>query len=85
MLHMIRLVKNPQLGGDYAKQLDLDYERNILICRMKSSSIIAVQLVSRADQKSMIVLRIQTYAPEAQDLMTHIVWMSRMSCYCDGS
>jgi len=45
MIHVIRLINqtpSKNLNVNYAKQLDLDIERNILICRMKSNEVFII-------------------------------------------
>jgi hypothetical protein len=42
LVHTMKLVKNPDLGGPFAKQIDFDQERNILFCRMSTGILYPV-------------------------------------------
>jgi hypothetical protein len=44
MVHSLRLVLNPGKNLDYACQLVYDGDRNLLLCRLKSSAILLIQL-----------------------------------------
>lgn len=78
MLHAVRLVATP--GPDYAKQLILDYDRSILLCRMKSNAVTLVQLVAGSEQRSKVIEKIAS-----KSKLAGLVWMNRMDCYADGS
>ena len=90
MIHMISLYQNRPKAGktptpDFIKQMDLDRNRNILICRSKAGVISCVQLINRGQVKSAVIERIDSYSGEKLDNLCRFKWLSRMSCYCEGT
>lgn len=71
--------------ADYIKQMDLDRDRNILICRSKLGDISVVQLINRSVIKSAIMETINSYDNNREDGLARFKWLSRMSCYCEGT
>lgn len=49
MIHSMRLVLRPELGTNYAKQMDLDVNKNIVVVRLKNQDILVIQLIARKD------------------------------------
>jgi len=86
MIHAIRLVQQLNSQGlNYVKQLNLDDNRNILICRMKSSVVYCVQLLHNQESKSTIIESVDSYRDQKEDSISQFMWLSRMSCYTEGS
>lgn len=86
MIHTVRLCKQVKNGPlDYIKQMDLDRDRNILICRSKSGEISVVQMINRSMIKSAIMETINSYDNNRDDGLARFKWLSRMSCYCEGT
>lgn len=56
MVHYIKLTK--QGSKNFIKQMDLDKTKNILMCRMKSSDIICIQLIRSNVQKSTVIEKV---------------------------
>ena len=65
--------------------MDLDRDRNILICRAKSGIISVVQLMNRGIVKSTIIERINSYESNSNESLQSFKWLSRMSCYVEGT
>jgi hypothetical protein len=78
LVHALQIVT---VGADYAKQISIDSDRNIILCRMRSSLVKLVQLMPGTGSK--IIERIKSYDKETK--MTVLLWMGRMDCYADGS
>jgi len=86
MIHTIRPLKLIKNGiPDYIKQMDLDRNRNMLICRSKSGIISCVQLINRGMVKSAVIEKISSYEGDKLDSLKQFKWLSRMSCYCEGT
>ena len=89
MIHAIRLcVSTKSTPNEYIKQMDLDRDRNILICRSKSGKISVVQLINVGTSgiiKSAIIETINSYEGINNDSLSRCSWLSRMSCYCEGT
>lgn len=56
-----------------------------MICRAKSGPISVVQLINRGSIKSAIIERIDSYDGNKEDSLQRFRWLSRMSCYCEGT
>jgi len=64
MIHAIRIckpVKHVRLQLDFVKQMDLDPDRNTLICRSKLGQVTVVQIINRTMLKSQIIATISSY------------------------
>ena len=86
MIHTIRPFKLAKSGvPDYVKQMDLDRNRNILICRSKAGLVSCVQLINRGMIKSAVIEKINSYEGDKLDSLSSFKWLSRMSCYCEGT
>jgi hypothetical protein len=95
MIHTIKLVRtvpSQQIGSNYVKSLDLDNHRNILMCQMKQGQIYCIQLINQRQVKSTIIEDINSYGAgdkkdkgENKDNIAQFRWLSRMSCYCEGT
>ena len=87
MIHTVRLCRqirsNPT--ADYIKQMDLDRDRNILVCRSKLGQVSVVQLINRSMIKSTIMETINSYEGNREDGLSRFKWLPRMSCYCEGT
>lgn len=86
MVHMMRICKPTKSSpNDFVKQMDLDRDRNILICRAKSGIISVVQLMNRGLVKSTVIEKINSYNGNKDDSLSSFKWLSRMSCYVEGT
>ena len=89
MVHYMQMVPSPSPNGqNYIKQMDLDKDRNILICRMNSSRIYCIQLIPGAVKKSTIIEKVDTYHEMRnleRDFIAKFKWLARMSCYVEGT
>ena len=86
LIHTMRMIKPTRVApSDYVKQMDLDRDRNILICRSKAGIISIVQLINRGAVKSAVIESIDSYAGNRDDSLARFKWLPRMSCYCEGS
>lgn len=65
--------------------MDLDRDRNILLCRSKSGVVSVVQLINRGVVKSTVIEMIKSYEGNREDNLNRFKWLSRMSCYCEGT
>jgi len=67
--------------------MDLDKTKYILMCRMKSSDIICIQLIRSNVSKSTVIEKVQTYGSSSreQDAIKRFKWLSRMSMYIEGT
>ena len=65
--------------------MDLDRDRNILICRSKMGIVSVVQLINRGMMKSTVIETINSYEGNREDGLARFKWLSRMSCYCEGT
>ena len=65
--------------------MDLDTDRNILICRSKTGVISVVQLINKGIVRSAVIESIHSYENNREDYLTRFKWLSRMSCYCEGT
>jgi len=93
--HQITMITYMQLAAqpspkceNFVKEMNLDTTKNILVCRMKSSRIYCIQLIPRGEFKSTIIERVDTYSgleKEERDGIHRFQWLSRMSCYCEGT
>ena len=70
---------------DYIKQMDLDRDRNILICRSKAGVVSVVQLINRGMVHSTVIETINSYAGQKDEGLARFKWLSRMSCYGEGT
>ena len=59
MIHTMRLCRVSQ--NDYIKDMNLDTDRNILLCRAKSGIVSVVQLINRGVVKSTVIETINSY------------------------
>lgn len=84
MIHCIKPLKRTQ-NIDFVKQMDLDRNRNALICRSKAGLIICIQIMNRALIKSAVIETINSYECDKTDSISRFNWLSRMSCYCEGT
>ena len=84
MIHTMRLCRLSQ-NGDYIKNMDLDTDRNILLCRAKSGIVSVVQLINRGVVKSTVIETINSYEGNREESLSRFKWLSRMSCYCEGT
>ena len=86
MIHTMRLCRTVRNGApDYIKQMDLDRDRNILICRSKTGTVSVVQLINRGVVKSTVIETINSYEGNREATLTRFKWLSRMSCYVEGT
>ena len=86
MIHAISLCRvTKSTPNEYIKQMDLDRDRNILICRSKSGKISVVQLINSGVIKSALIETINSYEGNNNDSLSRFSWLSRMSCYCEGT
>ena len=85
MVHYLKLTKPG--SRNFIKQMDLDKTKNILMCRMKSSDIICIQLIRSNVQKSTVIEKVQTYGSSYMDKdeICKFKWLSRMSMYVEGT
>lgn len=83
MIHTMRLCRISQ--NDYIKEMDLDRDRNILLCRSKAGVVSVVQLINRGVIKSTVIETINSYEGNREDSLGRFKWLSRMSCYCEGT
>ena len=42
MIHSIKLVVRPDLCSNFAKQIDLDVNKNIVVVKMKNSDVLVI-------------------------------------------
>ena len=70
---------------NFIKQMDLDRDRNILICRSKAGTVSVVQLINRGMMKSTVIETINSYEGTREDGQVRFKWLSRKSCYCEGT
>lgn len=86
MVHCIKPLGNrtPQ-NADFVKQMDLDRNRNALICRSKTGLISCIQIMNRTMIKSAVIETINSYESDKTDTISRFNWLSRMSCYCEGT
>jgi hypothetical protein len=54
MIHSIKLVVRPDLCSNFAKQIDLDVNKNIVVVKMKNSDVLVIQLIAKRDHCSII-------------------------------
>lgn len=85
MIHTMRLCRLSSQQNDYIKNMDLDTDRNILLCRAKSGIVSVVQLINRGVVKSTVIETINSYEGNREDSLSRFKWLSRMSCYCEGT
>ena len=83
MIHTMLLCRVSQ--NDYIKDMNLDTDRNILLCRAKSGIVSVVQLINRGVVKSTVIETINSYEGNREDNLSRFKWLSRMSCYCEGT
>lgn len=56
IIHTIRICKQLRSNPtDYVKQMDLDSDRNILICRSKDGIVSVIQLINKGSVKSTVI------------------------------
>lgn len=74
-------------SGLYARKLDLDSNRNILFCLLKSrhtnqttSQIVCVQLDQKRERYSSVVDTIRSPEAYPGERFTRIAWLSRVQC-----
>jgi hypothetical protein len=83
-------VKQPSLGGHFAKQIHLDQERNIIFCRMSSGLLYLVQLFKPPMEGSAFIGDMfQNYkeikGEKNQENISRFCWITRLNCYCEGT
>ena len=64
LVHSMRLIMPQSLGSNYIKTIEFDIDKNILLLRMKSHSIIIIQLVRNLVEKSTIIEKVAYSAEE---------------------
>ena len=87
MVHAVRIIKQARMNKqpiDFVKQLDLDPDRNTLICRTKMGQISVMQLMNPLI-RSQIIEEIRAYEGQREERQTQFKWLSRMSCYVEGT
>ena len=84
MIHTISPFSQ-RLPGDFIKQMSLDGNRNALIVRSKTGLIYYIQIMSRTLIKSAVIETVSSYKGDKTDSLTRFNWLSRMSCYCEGT
>ena len=84
MVHWIKPFQQPQTV-DYVKQMNLDKNRNALICRSKTGLISCIQIMNRIVIKSAVIENINSYENDKTDSISQFNWLSRMSCYVEGT
>lgn len=72
MIHTMRLCRPGQNmnNSDYIKNMDLDTDRNILLCRAKSGIVSVVQLINRGVVKSTVIETINSYEGNREDSLS---------------
>ena len=86
MIHTIRFAQVPKNGpADYIKQMDLDQDQNTLLCRSKAGVINIVLLQNKSILKTIKVATIDSYKGDKLEGLASFKWLSRMSCYCEGT
>lgn len=85
MIHTMRLCRAINNQVDFIKEMDLDRDRNILLCRSKSGAVSVVQLINRGLVKSTVIEMIKSYEGVREENLSRFKWLSRMSCYCEGT
>jgi len=80
----MRMIRPESLGNNYIQEIENDLDKNILLLRMKSSSIIVLQLVRKQEFKSTIIESVRCSNAE-NDTVTSFKWLARMNCYIEGS
>lgn len=90
MIHTIWLgskVGPPSEKQDFIVQMDLDTDRNMLLCRSRFGIIFWVQLFHHgrtSNTKTMV--SINSYSQSAdKDFLSQFKWLSRMGCYAEGT
>eukprot|EP00347_Sterkiella_histriomuscorum_P007307 403349456 len=68
----------------YVKSLELDIQRNIMFCLTSTSCVLIVQLDIKNEKNSTVVATIQNPF-EAQEFVSKLAWLPRMSSYVDAS
>ena len=71
LVHSMRMILPNSLGQNYIKTIEIDMDKNILLLRMKSCSVVVIQLVRNQQEKSTIIEKVG-YSPEENpgDTMT---------------
>ena len=85
LCHSLKLVKVPETGRNYIKQMDHDILRHLLVLRMKNSDMILVQL-NENFMKAYITenVRFKSFKDE-QESITTTCWLPDLNCYVEGS
>lgn len=85
LVHSMKLVKTPGSGG-FCKQLQLDLEKNLLLCRMSTGVIYFIQLFQAPnEQNASIIEAVDSYKGNEDEKISRFCWISRLDSYVEGT
>jgi hypothetical protein len=85
---MIKLVKHPSFGGNFCKQMHLDNDRKLLMCRMMDGIVYFLQLFRPPNEASALIVEMMEHYKDSTDKtdgLSRICWLPKLNCYCDGT